>query len=95
MPKLPILKSSEVIKILENIGFMEIRQKGSHKQFKHVDGRQTTVPFHKGRDLSPLLLDKIIKDIGLTRDEFMYLCSTALPVLNILKQVPAEVYAEF
>ena len=73
MPKLPLLKPSEVIKILESIGFTEIRQKGSHKQYKHKDGRQTTVPFHKGRDISPILLDKIIKDIGLTKDEFFSL----------------------
>jgi len=71
MPKLPILKPSEVIKALEGLGFYEVRQKGSHKQFKHLDGRQTTVPFHKGRDISPILLDKIIKDIKISKDDFL------------------------
>jgi len=73
LPKLPILKPEELIKILLKLNFIEIRQKGSHKQFKHIDGRQTTVPFHKSRDISPILLDKIIKDIGISKDEFLKL----------------------
>lgn len=43
-----------------------MRQKGSYKQFRHEDGRGTTVPFHKGRDISPRLLRQIASDIGLT-----------------------------
>lgn len=61
--RLPVLKPREVIKILESLGFEESRQKGSHKQFRHSDGRCTTVPFHQGRDISPLLLRQIAKDI--------------------------------
>ncbi len=34
-------------------------------------GRCTTVPFHGSRDVSPFLLRQIIKDIRLTREEFM------------------------
>jgi predicted RNA binding protein YcfA (HicA-like mRNA interferase family) len=61
MPKYPIIKPQELIKILLHFGFSEVRQKGSHKQFKHPDGRKTTVPFHKGRDLSPILQNKYLK----------------------------------
>lgn len=50
---------------------MEVRQKGSHKQFRHEDGRGTTVPFHKGRDISPRLLRLIASDIELTVEEFL------------------------
>ncbi|MEG3967061.1 type II toxin-antitoxin system HicA family toxin [Microcoleus sp. T2B6] len=39
-----------MVRILENLDFVEVRQQGSHKQFRHQDGRGTTVPFHKGRD---------------------------------------------
>lgn len=46
MSSVPILKPQEVVRILENLGFVEVRQKGSHKQFRHEDGRGTTVPFH-------------------------------------------------
>ena len=30
-----------------------------------------TVPFHAGRDISPILLRQIAKDIGLTVDELL------------------------
>jgi predicted RNA binding protein YcfA (HicA-like mRNA interferase family) len=71
MSKIPILKPQQVIHILNNLEFLEVRQKGSHKQFRHQDGRATTVPFHKGRDISPRLLRQIAKDINLTIDEFL------------------------
>jgi predicted RNA binding protein YcfA (HicA-like mRNA interferase family) len=71
MGNVPVLKSSEVIRILERMGFEEIRQRGSHKQFRHPDGRQTTVPVHKGRDIAPTLFRQIAKDIGVTVDELL------------------------
>jgi predicted RNA binding protein YcfA (HicA-like mRNA interferase family) len=71
MGTIPVLKPREVASILENLGFREVRQSGSHKQFRHPDGRGTTVPFHQGRDISPILLKQIIKDIGLTIEQFL------------------------
>jgi predicted RNA binding protein YcfA (HicA-like mRNA interferase family) len=71
MPGIPVLKPREVISILLVLGFAEVRQRGSHKQFRHADGRSTTVPFHGGRDLSPILLRQIAKDIGLTVDDLL------------------------
>ncbi len=50
MGRIPALKPSEAMRILRNLGFELIRQKGSHCQFKHPNGRQTTVPDHRGRD---------------------------------------------
>ncbi|BAZ82170.1 type II toxin-antitoxin system HicA family toxin [Sphaerospermopsis kisseleviana CS-549] len=71
MSNIPVLKPQEVVRILENLGFVEVRQTGSHKQFRHADGRGTTVPFHKGRDIAPTLLRKIASDINLTVEEFL------------------------
>jgi predicted RNA binding protein YcfA (HicA-like mRNA interferase family) len=71
MSDIPVLKPQEVIRILKDLGFVEVRQKGSHKQFRHEDGRGTTIPFHKGRDISPRLLRQIASDIGLTVEEFL------------------------
>ncbi len=71
MSSIPVLKSHEVVRILEKLGFVEVRQRGSHKQFRHEDGRGTTVPFHKGRDISPRLLRQIASDINLTVEEML------------------------
>lgn len=71
MGTLPTLKSREVVALLEALGFAEVRQRGSHKQFRHADGRGTTVPFHAGRDISPTLLRKIAKDVGLTAEQLL------------------------
>ena len=67
----PVLKPREVVAILERLGFVEVRQRATHKQFRHPDGRGTTVPFHKGRDIAPLLLRKIARDIKMTVEEFV------------------------
>ena len=71
MGKIPVLKAREVASILTKIGFAEVRQKGSHKQFRHADGRFTTLPFHSGRDISPILFRQIAKDIGMTAEELL------------------------
>jgi len=71
MSKLPVLKPAEVVRILLDMRFVEVRQRGSHKQFRDLEGRCTTVPFHQGRDISPSLLRQIAKDIGMTAEEFI------------------------
>ena len=71
MAKLPVLKPREVTARLEALGFAEVRQRGSHKQFRHPDGRGTTVAVHRGRDISPILLRQIAKDMGMTVATFL------------------------
>jgi len=71
MGGIPVLSPREVIALLEALGFREVRQRGSHKQFRHQDGRCTTVPVHGSRDISPLLLRQLAKDIGITVDELL------------------------
>jgi predicted RNA binding protein YcfA (HicA-like mRNA interferase family) len=71
MPKLPVLKPREVVAILVALGFVCVRQRRSHMQFRHGDGRGTTVPDHGGRDIAPSLLRQIAKDIGMTAEAFV------------------------
>ncbi len=59
MPKLPVLKPREIISALEKAGFRQIRQKGSHIQFKR-ENLLVTVPNHKG-DLNPQVLKSILR----------------------------------
>jgi len=59
MGRIPILKPREICRLLEALGFVLLRQRG------------TTVPNHSGRDVSPILLRQIAKDIGMTAEEFV------------------------
>ena len=59
----------EVIQVLEKNGFALSRSKGSHHVFRHPDGRKTVVPLHN-KDLPKGTLMAIIKQSGLSRDEF-------------------------
>jgi predicted RNA binding protein YcfA (HicA-like mRNA interferase family) len=68
---IPVLEPREVAAFLQALGFSEVRQRGSHRQYRHSDGRGTTVPFHAGRDISPTLLRKIARDIGLTAEQLL------------------------
>lgn len=66
-----MLKSYDVVRVLQRAGFIEHRQTGSHKILKKGDFR-VTVPMHS-RDLKKGTVDSIIKQSGLTVEEFMEL----------------------
>jgi len=68
--KLPILSTRDLCKFLEKEGFQFIRQKGSHKFYRHSDGRTTVVPIHPGKDIKRSLLRVILNEIRIGRDEF-------------------------
>lgn len=71
MAKQPTLSGKELIRLLENLGFVVVRVKGSHHRMKHPDGRVTTVPVHQNIDLPKGLLRKIIReDLDMDMDEF-------------------------
>ena len=58
-----------MLAILRRHGFVIVRQSGSHVIMRHVDGRWTTVPMHKGRDLAKGTLRQILYDTRLTVDD--------------------------
>ena len=64
-----MLKPRQLIAVLERLGFVEVRQRLT-QQFRHSDGRVTTVPDHRGRDISPSLLRKILDDIRVEPTDF-------------------------
>jgi len=71
MPKLPQISGKELCKIIEKIGFKKILGRGSHVRFKHSDGRRTVVPVHGNEKIGKGLLREILKQIKLSREEFM------------------------
>ncbi len=65
-------KLRNLLKVLNALGFQEIRQKGSHVFFEHKDGRTTLVPMHK--EIHIRLLNKIVKqDLKMDKKEFFKL----------------------
>jgi predicted RNA binding protein YcfA (HicA-like mRNA interferase family) len=60
-------------RLLKKEGFARVRQRGSHVFYRHPDGRTTTVPHHKGRDLAVPLVRSILADIRLSPDAFLRL----------------------
>lgn len=70
MSKLPRLTGKEVITALRKTGFDVIRIRGSHHFVQHPDGRCTVVPVHSGETLGIGLLNQVLKDCQLDRDEF-------------------------
>lgn len=72
MPKLPIVKSKDLVSALKSVGFLEHRQRStSHLVMKHNDGRRTIVPMHSNKDIPKGTLLAIIKDIQITKEELI------------------------
>jgi len=74
MLKLPVIKGRDLINFLESIGFKVTRTNGSHVRLRSEDGKATTVPVHKNKDIPKGLLRKIIReDLEISLEEFFKL----------------------
>ncbi|GLZ14696.1 addiction module toxin, HicA family protein [Actinomadura sp. NBRC 104425] len=73
MPPVPTLPGVQVVKALERAGFDLVRVTGSHHRMSHPDGRHVTVPVHRGRDMPRGTLRAIIRDAGMTVEQFLSL----------------------
>jgi predicted RNA binding protein YcfA (HicA-like mRNA interferase family) len=63
----------QIIRALQKAGFFVIRIKGSHHFLRHPDGRATVVPVHAGETIGPCLLNQILKDTELDRQQMQNL----------------------
>ncbi len=68
--KLPRVTADKVIKVLERVGFILVRQSGSHKIYKNREGKRVTVPYHSGKILHPKVLRNILRDADLIVKRF-------------------------
>ena len=74
--KLPQVSGSRLLKVLSKAGFSVDRQKGSHVRLIKREGaevRKITVSVHANKPLKVGTLLKIIKDAGMTKEEFFKL----------------------
>jgi predicted RNA binding protein YcfA (HicA-like mRNA interferase family) len=72
LPRLPVLAGNEIVQALQRAGFVLDRQSGSHKILKDRNRDLTvSVPVHANKPVKRGTLRAIIRDAGLTRDEFL------------------------
>jgi predicted RNA binding protein YcfA (HicA-like mRNA interferase family) len=68
MPKLPVISGLKLIKAMKKLGFVIVRQRGSHVFLQR--GQETTVvPLHD--PLKKGTLSKILKQSNVTLEELM------------------------
>jgi predicted RNA binding protein YcfA (HicA-like mRNA interferase family) len=68
MPELPHISGQQAIRVFRNLGFREVRQKGSHIVLRRAD-RGCVVPLHAS--LAAGTLRSAIRQAGITVDEFV------------------------
>jgi predicted RNA binding protein YcfA (HicA-like mRNA interferase family) len=69
MSKLPAVKSQDLVRALEKMGFAVHHRVGSHVQLKHPDGRRTTIAVHHGKEVPRGTLRAILRQIDSSSDE--------------------------
>ena len=57
-------------KVIEKLGFVLVRQSGSHRIYKNQMGICITIPYHTGKTLHPKVLKNILKDVDISIEEF-------------------------
>jgi predicted RNA binding protein YcfA (HicA-like mRNA interferase family) len=67
-PRLPVVSGSDVIAALAKTGFARVGQRGSHVKLRNEAGRTAIVPLH--RELAPGTLSSVLRQAGLSVDEF-------------------------
>ncbi len=63
-------KAKELMRAAQKLGFVRRRQKGSHARWIHPDGRATTIPIHPGTEIGGWLFHKLLRELGVTEEEF-------------------------
>ncbi len=74
MTRLAGISGREAAKKFQRMGYIVVRQRGSHLRLRHPNGQKhlpLTVPMH--RELKLGLLNQLIKDASLSQDEFLNL----------------------
>ena len=68
MPKFPVLSGAEIIRLLERMGFVQVRQRGSHVVLRRGEAG-CVVPLHK--EVKSGTLAGILRQAGVTIDDLL------------------------
>ena len=71
MSRLPICSGADAVRAFRKIGYEVDHQTGSHMILRNPSGRRLTVPNH--RELAKGTLRALIRDAGLTKEQFVEL----------------------
>ncbi len=73
--KLPRITATELIKVLEKLGFEQSRASGSHRIYKKrsESTKRIVVPFHSGKTIHPKIIKDILNITNLTLEGFLEL----------------------
>jgi len=71
MPKLPAVRSRQVVRFLERNGFILDHTSGSHLIFYNPGSRRRAVVFQPNRDLPKGTLMSLLREAGFTREELI------------------------
>ena len=72
--KLPVISGKDAVKTFEKLGYVQIRQTGSHIRMKHISDnskKPITIPNHGV--LGKGLLRKLLRDVEISVEDFVYL----------------------
>jgi len=69
--RLPVISGDNFVKVMRKVGYVWDHTEGSHMILLHPSGYRLSVPRH--RELSRGLLRSLIRDAGLSREEFIKL----------------------
>jgi predicted RNA binding protein YcfA (HicA-like mRNA interferase family) len=69
--RLPVISGDEFVTAVRKLGYIWDHTEGSHMILLHPSGRRLSVPRHK--ELGRGLLRSLIRDAGLSREEFIRL----------------------
>jgi predicted RNA binding protein YcfA (HicA-like mRNA interferase family) len=66
------MKYAELARKLRKLGCSPTRYgAGSHEIWRNpATGKQTSIPYHRSKDIGPQLLASILRQLGVDRDEF-------------------------
>jgi predicted RNA binding protein YcfA (HicA-like mRNA interferase family) len=67
---MPSASARELQAVARKLGFQRMRQTGSHERWNHADGRAVTIPLHSGKEIGPPLFFKILRQLGVSLEEF-------------------------
>lgn len=70
MSKLRLVPYRVLRQVAEAAGFSWIRREGSHNTFRNVEGQIVVIPDHGSQVLVRALLRKLLRDLGLSPEEY-------------------------